>query len=79
MNKKRRLKLNEASQLMSRAKSIVEGVCYEEQDAMDNMPENLQESDRYTSMEDAVDEMNDATEKMDDAIALVQSAASKRF
>ena len=74
MNKRRRERLNEAVQYLTKASSIVEGACDQEQDAMDNMPENLQDSDRHGSMESAVDALESASEKIDDAITLVRDA-----
>lgn len=67
MNDKRRKRLSEASALLSRASDIISDVLDEEQDCLDNMPENLQYSDRYESMEAAVDRLNDALSEIDSA------------
>ncbi len=67
MNDKRRKRLSEASALLSRASNIISDVLDEEQDCLDNMPENLQYSDRYESMEAAVDRLNDALSELDSA------------
>lgn len=64
MNDKRRKRLSEASALLSRASDIISDVLDEEQDCLDNMPENLQYSDRYESMEAAVDRLNDALSEL---------------
>ena len=64
MNDKRRKRLSEASSLLSRVSDIISDVMYEEQDCLNNMPENLQYSDRYESMEAAVDRLNDALSEL---------------
>ena len=64
MNDKRRKRLSEASALLSRASNIISDVLDEEQDCLDNMPENLQYSDRYENMEAAVDRLNDALSEL---------------
>jgi hypothetical protein len=62
MNAKRRNSLKEALTLLDRVESIVDAVCDEEQDCMDNTPENFQCTDRYESMETAVENLNEALE-----------------
>lgn len=53
MNNKRREKLRKAIELVERATEIIETCQDEEQDSMDSIPEALQLSERYESMEDA--------------------------
>lgn len=67
LNAKKRKSLAEACSLLDRVYDIIESVCDEEADAMENCPENLQTSDRYYSMEEAVDSMNDAMESVSSA------------
>jgi flagellar biosynthesis chaperone FliJ len=62
MNKARRKQIEEARDLlgeanskMDEAKSILESVKDEEQDAFDNMPESLQEGDRGQQMQVAIE------------------------
>lgn len=74
MNKARRKMLREALVVLGNATSVVEYVCGQEQDAMDNIPENLQESDRFDEMENCVDDLNDALEKMGEANSLIEAA-----
>lgn len=74
MNKKKREKLNQALNMLSQAKSVIDDVCEAEQDCLDNYPENLQGSENYEKMEDAIDDMQNAYDKIDEAedrIALV--------
>ena len=60
--------------MLSNAASLVESVCDDEQDALDNYPENLQGTERFEYMEAAVDSLNDALEKIDDAKGCIESA-----
>lgn len=41
---------------------------------MDNMPENLQGTERFERMEDAVDHLSEALEKLDEAKDHIQAA-----
>lgn len=74
MNKKRREKLQEAVDYLGRAVSIVESVREEEKDCMDNMPENLQGSERYNAMDDAVDALEEAIESINEANESIEHA-----
>lgn len=74
MNEKRRERLRDAVRMLTSVASVVEAVCDNEQDAMDNIPENLQATERFERMEDAVDNLNDALEKIEDAKGHIQSA-----
>lgn len=72
MNKKRRKLLGDANELIKQAVGIVEKVVDEEQEVVDNVPANLQESERYSDMEDALgtledlcDDLNDITERIE--------------
>ena len=71
MNNTRRTRLRQAADHLETAKQIVSDVCEEEQDAMDNMPENLQGSDRYSDMEDAVSLMEEAVDGIDAALTAI--------
>ncbi len=48
--------------------SDVEMIRDDEMDYMDNMPENLQSSDRYYAAEEAVDNLDEAIDYMSDAV-----------
>ena len=47
----------------------------EEQDCLDNMPENLQESDRYQKMESAIENLESAVDSIDEAKASLDAAS----
>ena len=72
MDDRRRGQLRDALNMLSNAASVVERVCDKEQDCVDNYPENLQSTERFEKMEDALD--NDALKKIDDAKSHIQSA-----
>lgn len=67
MNEKRRNQIRDAISHLEKAKDIVSDVSFEEQDAMDSMPENLQGSDRYSAMADALDALEDAESSIEEA------------
>ena len=74
MNKKRRILLASAKSMLESAASLIERISEEESDSMDNMPENLQESERYGKMEQAVLNLDEAVEHIEDAIDKIGDA-----
>lgn len=72
MNKERRVKLKSAIADLQSARNIMDTVLDAEQDAMDNVPENLQETERYEQFENAVDILDDACSQVDDIIDSVR-------
>ena len=75
MNDQRRKSLNGAIELLNKASTIIDAARDGEQDALDNMPENLEGTDRYEKMEIAVDNMEDAIEKIDRVVELLTYAS----
>lgn len=74
MNNQRRGRLRDALKLLSQAGDIVSNVCDDEDEALSNLPENLQDSERCEKMEDAVDSLNEAMEKIDEAQESIEQA-----
>lgn len=74
MNNKRRQKLQGAISFLNNASRIIDSVRNEEDDSMSNMPENLQETERFEKMENAVDAMDDALDDISSAISSIESA-----
>lgn len=74
MNETKRKSLRDAILHLNRVIFLVEGVCDKEEDALESCPENLQESERYFSMEAAIDHMHDALEDLDAAKEHIESA-----
>lgn len=80
MNNKRRKKIKtiiktlEATQKLNNynfiesIKDEIENILYEEEDAYDNMPENLQYSMRGEESNDAIDSLQEAIDALDEAI-----------
>lgn len=54
--------LEQVRELLSEAHSIVEDAAAEEQDYVDNMPENLQQSERYYTAEQAASTLQEAAD-----------------
>lgn len=78
MNKSRRERLNAALVKLQQVEQSIDRIKDEEQDCMDNMPENLQSSDRYRAMENAVDHLEDAIESIQEAAGYVDLAINER-
>ena len=72
MNKARRKKIQKAIDMLEmgdsveQALAILEDVLYAEEDAYDNIPENLQSSWRAEESEEAIDALNDAIDLLTD-------------
>ena len=68
--------MKRASALLRTASGLVSTALEQEEDALDNMPENLQGSERYEKIEAAADLLNDASECIDSAIEKINEASS---
>lgn len=75
MNNKRRALLQKAIATLDSASGYVSTVLDEEQDSFDNMPENLESSDRYIKMETAIDKLEEAIEQIDSAKECLEEAS----
>ena len=75
MNQKRRELLGKAVKNLEQANNIVNVVMDEEQSSLDNMPENLQESEKCMKMENALDNLQDAADCIDKAIDSIRESA----
>lgn len=65
MNNLRRKQIREAMDLIQQAYEILSVVTEEEQDAFDNLPESLQESEKGEQIEQNVEELSDACDDLD--------------
>ena len=72
MNNQRRKKLNIVSEKVSFIKGEIEAIYEEEQECLNNMPENLQGSDRYVQSEEACDQMMECIDSLDDIICIIE-------
>lgn len=68
MNKKRRTQIKEVYAALRDTKDNLEDILAEEQFALDNLPENLQESERAESAENAIDKMDNAVDAIAEAM-----------
>ena len=76
MNKQRRSNLESVIRDIRSSAYAVDRAKDEEYDSMMNLPENLSNSDRYTAMEDAVDNLGDAIGNLEEAIENIEAAIS---
>ena len=74
MNKKRRELLKSAIPFLTQAASIIERAAEQESDCLDNMPDSLQDTDRYEKMEKAVDNLEAALEHIENAQDCISEA-----
>ena len=74
-NKQRRELLKSAIVYLDRVSDLISRACDQEQDCLDNMPENLQMSDRYEQMESAIECLEDAVSHIDDARSKIEEAS----
>lgn len=74
MNKMRRKQLDEVIAKIEEAKELLEVLQEEEEEYRDNMPENLQGSEKYELADEAVDNMSNAVDALEEAISCIESA-----
>ena len=74
MNQQRRQQLTQVVNLLHSAEADLDRIRDEEQDCIDATPENLQGSERYSSMENAVDCLEDAIESVQQATEFINDA-----
>ncbi|WP_122791407.1 hypothetical protein [Intestinibacillus sp. Marseille-P6563] len=78
MNKERRSTLRKLAEEID---SIYSSICIirrKEEMTLDNVPENLQNSDRCQNLEENVDDLNTACETLQDVSELLQSVIDRR-
>ena len=74
MNNKRRKELRKAVDMLRDASSIVADAGQEEEDYAENMPENMQDGDKYERAMEVVDILSDAEDLIDEAIGKIEEA-----
>ena len=72
MNKDRRRTLQDIINILDEQKSAIESVCEEEQEAFDNLPEGIQDSERGEIMEGNVSDLEQASCDLDEIISRLQ-------
>lgn len=73
MNKVRRKELQELYDIISEAKDRLE-MLHDEEEYKDNMPENLQSSERYEKAEAAVDALDSAVSSLEEVLDYIEEA-----
>lgn len=83
MNNKRRKniaeiisQLNSLSEKVENILSDIEIVKDEEEECLENIPENLQESERYNQVEEAADNLNTAYDMCQDVVGNIEEIIS---
>lgn len=71
MNARRRKELDRAIGLAQEAMDIVENAAGEEREYVENMPENLQLSDKWADAESVADELDDILGELDELQARI--------
>lgn len=74
MNKQRRKALDTLYRKIEELRQEVEEVMDEEQDSYDNLPENLQGSERGEAMYEAIDNLDSACRSLDEAMDYILEA-----
>lgn len=68
MNKARRLEIKQVYANIRYAMNDIQSILTDEQNAYDNMPENLQDTNRGMESEECIDYLSDAIDALDDAL-----------
>ncbi|ENJ8716848.1 hypothetical protein AB2A46_002927 [Listeria innocua] len=78
MNAARRKRIDQSIEFIIKQTEEVESITEEEQEAIDNIPENLQGSARYGEMEEAISHLEAVIRSLDDALDVLQYELSRR-
>lgn len=78
MNKERRKQLSKAIDLLEQAKTIISTIQFEEEMALNNMPESLQDSERYDIMSDNVDDLSDISDDIESMVDNISEVIDRR-
>lgn len=74
MNKIRRKNLQTIIDRPEDIKTDLEEITYEEEEYRDNIPENLQSSEKYERADEACDNLNDAADTLNEVIDSITTA-----
>ena len=74
MNNVRRKQIDKVIAILNSANGMIEEIRSDEESYMDNMPENLQGSARYSDAEEACSHLEDAISWVESAIEDLESA-----
>ena len=68
MNKERRAQILQAAGELEDIKTKLKYISRKEEEILDNTPENLQGTDRYSESENAIDVLDDVVDDLESAI-----------
>lgn len=74
MNKQRRIVLEKLAGQITDAKDELENIMGEEEECRDNMPENLQGSEKYEKANEACNAIYEAISQLEEAISNIETA-----
>lgn len=74
MNNKRRKSLKEANRLLEEAQFLIQQILDEEQNALDNVPENLVDGARAESLSNAIEFLEDCSDEIEEAMESLENA-----
>ena len=77
MNNDRRKRIDEATALIEEAKSIIEEVTEAESEVYENMPENLQSSERGELIQEAINNLEYSENSFDELFGYLEEAKQK--
>lgn len=77
MNKERRNRIEKVIESLEAAKAELEEIQSDEQSALDNVAENLQQSENAQKMEECADELSTAADDIDTVISSLQDICNK--
>lgn len=77
MNKLRRKQVEDVNDTLAKLLEQLEALRDEEQEAYDNLPESLQDTERGDRMHDAIDFMESAIDSITEAMEYINEAAEQ--
>ena len=78
MNKIRRKSLRDIIDQLEELKGSLEDLQAEEEEYRDNIPENMQSSERYELADAACDSLSDAVENLEEVINSIEAAIERK-
>ena len=74
MNKQRRVKVDDVIEKLRNIQSEIGDILSEEEEYRDNIPENLQGSEKYENAENNCDNLQNAIDQVDEVISYLEEA-----
>lgn len=74
MNNDKRKRIDQATALIEEARSIIEEITQEESEAYENMPENLQSSERGELIQEAINNLEYADSSFDELLGYIEES-----